>query len=385
MNQDLLWRRIYANEQQVALQEGLVKAGQNYRLTNAQEQALATLDQWYAQGSRAALLEAPTGAGKTAVEFRLAIAEFLRRQLPVVVLVPTRDLVRQHVNYFKKRLAGTPLHVAELHGGIAPKERDAIMRRLETGLVPILIGSGLLLKDESYRQPVRAAGFLIVDDVHALDPVVHLKPLRGIHTPALYATATPQAVDGFLKFKEAYTHTVNLGETPFETPPTVVKNLKARFGEDPLRQIMLAEEAIRAHIASEGRIFVVSRTRADVPRLAQSLEKRFDVPVTMLHGEMVDTREQARRLHKFKAYAPEKTRVAMMDRFKETLPAILVGTNLIGAGLDVPAADLIVVADADGFGPAEIEQLVGRVGRRERPSEAYLVTGTLKKQGKRRH
>jgi ATP-dependent DNA helicase RecG len=94
---------------------------------------------------------------------------------------------------------------------------------------------------------------------------------------------------------------------------------------------------------------------------------------------MVDTQEQARRLQRFKAYAPDRTRVAMMAKFRETLPAFLVSTNLVGAGTDVPDADLIVITDADGFGEAEIEQLIGRVGRRERASDAYLVVGTLKK------
>jgi transcription-repair coupling factor (superfamily II helicase) len=297
----------------------------------------------------------------------------------VLVLVPTRDLLRQHVTYFKNRLAGTPLMVGELHGGVAPRDRDSVVTKIENRMLPILICSGLILKEERYRRMVRDAGFLIVDDVHALDPMEHLKPLRAIHTPALFATATPDAVKDFLAYKEAYSSVATLDTTPFETPPTHVQTLKARFGDDPIKQIMMAEEAIRRHIASDGRIFIISRTRAEVPRLTRFLQGRFDVPVTMLHGEMVDTKEQAQRLRKFKEYKPEKTRVAMLDKFKETLPAILVGTNLVGAGLDIPEADLIVVTDADGFGEADLEQLVGRVGRRERDSEAFLVHGTMTK------
>ena len=384
MNQDLLWRRIATNEQAVAERENLVRPGENYKLTPGQDKALETLEACYGGGGRSALLHAPTGAGKTAVEFRTAVAEFLRRQSPVIVLVPTRDLLRQHVAYFKNRLAGTPLAVGELHGGVAPRDRQSVVNRFEQRVLPILIASGLILKEEGYRKLVRDSGFLIVDDVHALDPMEHLKPLKSIHIPALFATATPDAVKDFLTFKEAYGCVATLEGTPFETPPTTVTTLKGRFGDDPVKQLLLAEEAIRRHLADEGRVFLVSRTRADVPRLTQFAQKRFDVPVTMLHGDMVDTREQAQRLSKFKDYKPEKTRVAMLGKFRETLPAILVGTNLIGAGLDIPEADLIVITDADGFGPAELEQLIGRVGRRERPSEAYLVHGTIKKKPNRR-
>ena len=379
MNQDLLWRRIAANEQRVAELENLVKPGENYRLTPGQDAALASLEGWFRGANRTALLHAPTGAGKTAVEFRLAVSEFHARQQPVIVHVPTRDLVRQHLSYFKQRLVGTPLHVDELHGGVAPREREALLARFGQRLVPILIASGLLLKDEQHRAIVRQAGFLVVDDVNALDPQEHLRPLRGIHTPMLFATATPQAVEEFLKYKEAYAHVATLQEKPFEAPATATKTLRGRFGDDPIKQIQLAQAAIHAHVAQQGRVFIISRTRDQVPRIARYLDGRFGAEVFQLHGEMVDTQEQAQRLRRFKDYRPDRTRVAMMGRFRETLPAILVSTNLVGAGTDVPDADLIIITDADGFGEAEIEQLIGRVGRRDRPSEAYLVTGTLKK------
>jgi transcription-repair coupling factor (superfamily II helicase) len=66
----------------------------------------------------------------------------------------------------------------------------------------------------------------------------------------------------------------------------------------------------------------------------------------------------------------------MMTAFRGRAPSILAATNLIGSGIDIPAADLIVITDSDAFGESETEQLIGRVGRRERPSDAVLVTGT---------
>jgi RecG-like helicase len=39
---------------------------------------------------------------------------------------------------------------------------------------------------------------------------------------------------------------------------------------------------------------------------------------------------------------------------------------------------LVVITDADSFGEAELEQLIGRVGRRNRPSDALLITGTIR-------
>ena len=376
MNQDLLWRRIGTNEQTVAEKENLVQPGENYKLTGAQDEALAQLDGWYRGGARTALLVAPTGAGKTAVEFRLAVTEYLARRAPVVVLAPTRDLLRQHVTYFRSRLAGTPLRVEELHGGVAPKDRKAVMADFASGLVPVLIASGLALEEEDYRTVLRGAGFLVVDDVNAFDALKHLKPLRGIHTPTLFATATPGPVEELLRYKEADQRTVTLDEAPFAGPSTVVHRLKARPGTVPAMQLKQVEAAIKGQLAAQGRVFVVARTRADVPKLARWLENAHDVPVFSLSGDMVDTREQAQRLRKFKTFRPEQTRVAMLEGFRSTRPSIMVGTLVLGSGLDVPDADLIVVTDADGFGEAELEQLVGRVGRRELASQAYLIVGT---------
>jgi RecG-like helicase len=380
LNQDLLWRRIATNEQAVAEREGLVRPGENYRLTASQHRAIDELDAWFRGGARSALLHAPTGAGKTAVAFHVAVGEFLARQQPVVVLAPTRDLLRQLAAYFRSRLEGTPLRVEELHGGVAPRDRDALLTRFEQRLVPVLLASGLMLQEEGHRQRLRAAGFLVVDDVNAFDPVVHLQPLRGIHTPTLFATATPAPVHAFLDHKEVGERVAVLDEKPFQAPGTVTHRLRGRIGDSPVKQLLLVESHLQRHLAAQGRVYVISRTRDQVSNLSRWLERRFEAPVYRLHGEMVDTAEQARRLQRFKGFRPDQTRVAVMAAFRQTAPAILVATNLVGAGTDVAEADLIVITDADGFGEAELEQLVGRVGRRERASEACLVVGTLHRQ-----
>jgi len=209
---------------------------------------------------------------------------------------------------------------------------------------------------------------------------VHLRPLSGIHTPTLFASATPEPVRAFLDQKEVGAHVAVMDEKPFQAPGTVRHRLRGRLGDSPVKQLLLAEGHIQRHLAAEGRVYVISRTRDQVANLSRWLERHCDAPIFRLHGDMVDTAEQARRLQRFKGFRPDQTRVAVMAAFRGTAPAILVATNLVGAGTDVAEADLIVITDADGFGEAELEQLVGRVGRRERASEACLVVGTLHRQ-----
>jgi RecG-like helicase len=138
-----------------------------------------------------------------------------------------------------------------------------------------------------------------------------------------------------------------------------------------------ADELIVEHLKRKSRIFVISRTRHDVPKLAERLEQMYGIKVQQLRGDMADTAEHGKRHRRSGVKVnPIGTRVEMMTAFRNGAPAIIAATNLVGSGLDVPAADLIVVTDADAFGEAEVEQLIGRVGRRERPSDAVLVAST---------
>jgi transcription-repair coupling factor (superfamily II helicase) len=164
---------------------------------------------------------------------------------------------------------------------------------------------------------------------------------------------------------------------PFDVLPTKIHRIPGVWGEPPPEQLARTDALLREHLARGSRVFVIGRTRGDVPRLAERLEEMYGFPVQQLRGDMADTKEHGRR-HRRKGVRVHgsATRVEMMDAFRKTAPSILSATNLVGSGLDVPAADLIIVTDADAFGEAEIEQLIGRVGRRERPSDAALITGT---------
>jgi excinuclease UvrABC helicase subunit UvrB len=193
----------------------------------------------------------------------------------------------------------------------------------------------------------------------------------------LFATATPAELHRFLERIGALDNVVKMKKMPFDVLPTKVHKTEGVWGEPPAEQLTHADGLIREHLARGSRMFVIGRTRGDVPRLAERLEASYGIAVQQLRGDMADTHEQGRRYRRKGVKVNDVgTRVEMMNRFRSQAPSILAATNLVGSGIDIPAADLIVITDADAFGEAEIEQLIGRVGRRERPSDAVLVTGT---------
>lgn len=370
--------QIAENEQRVALEEGLIRPHEKFAHTPDQQAAIKALTEGYALEAGNHLLVAPTGSGKTEVEFYLAVSEALRTRRPVVVMVPTRDLARQQLRYFANRLKGTPLYATEIHGGIPPMVRKTLLKAILSNRTQIVVASALLLSDPFWQPLLERCALLIVDDVNAYDPQEHLKQLQKLGLPMLFATATPEPVEKFLESKGANRRVVKMEGKPFEAPPTTVKKLRAQGGEKPIAQLARAKSLIEKHLKTKGRVFVISLTRQEIPWIVRYLKAAYEVPVLMLHGEMADTRVMARNLERHGAKRPTATRIHMMKRFRESLPSILVATNLVGAGLDVPSADLVVVTDADGFGEAELEQLIGRVGRRNRPSDALLITGTIR-------
>ncbi|MEI2998609.1 MAG: helicase-related protein [Senegalimassilia faecalis] len=84
-----------------------------------------------------------------------------------------------------------------------------------------------------------------------------------------------------------------------------------------------------------------------------------DWRVELLHGRMK---------------AAEKDEV--MARFRANETQVLVATTVIEVGVDVPNATVMIVADADRFGLAQLHQLRGRVGRGEKPAQVFLLSAS---------
>jgi hypothetical protein len=372
-----VWEQVAINAQKVAEARKLVQPGERFALTRDQKIAVDTLGAKLAAGEFEFLLKAPTGSGKTEVMLRVAIGEALRTGGYVCLVAPTRDLVRQDALYFRERLEGTGLGVGEIHGGISPGERRALLDGLSNGSLRFVIGSAMLISSGDLWGVLDRSALTIIDDVNAFDEREHLRLLEDLDCPLLFASATPSELKQFLTRVGAFDNRIEMQAMPFDVQPTKIHKVSGVWGEPAAEQLAHADDLIKTHLGRKSRIFVIGRTRGDVPKLAARLEALYGIPVQQLRGDMADSAEHGRRNRKrgVSVYGGT-TRIAEMKAFTAGAPSILAATNLVGSGLDIPAADLIVVTDSDAFGESEIEQLIGRVGRREHPSDAVLVTET---------
>jgi transcription-repair coupling factor (superfamily II helicase) len=144
------------------------------------------------------------------------------------------------------------------------------------------------------------------------------------------------------------------------TPP--VDRLAVRTFVTPFDPIVVREAILRERDRG-GQVFYVAPRIADLDEVREELRKIVpEIRVCMAHGRMV---------------ADELENV--MNAFDERAYDLLLSTNIIESGLDIPSANTLIVHRADMFGLAQLYQLRGRIGRSKLRAYAYLTLPEKKK------
>jgi transcription-repair coupling factor (superfamily II helicase) len=286
------------------------------------------------------------GFGKTEVALRAAAAAALAGR-QVAVVAPTTVLVRQHVRTFRRRFAGFGLEVAHLSRLVSAAEARAVKKGLASGETRIVVGThalagrGVTFKD---------LGLLIVDEEQRFGAAQKekLKALgRNVHVLTLTATPIPRTLQAAM---------VGLKDlSVIATPPArrqPVRTFLTSFDPVSVRTALLRERQ------RGGQSFVVCPRIEDIePMRARLGEIAPELQVVAVHGKM-----------------PAETIDAAMVDFADGVGDVLLATNIIESGLDVPRANTILIWRPDRFGLAQLHQLRGRVGRGRSRGTAYLMT-----------
>jgi transcription-repair coupling factor (superfamily II helicase) len=285
------------------------------------------------------------GFGKTEVALRAAFVAALSGK-QVALLAPTTLLVRQHYRLFATRFEGLPVRVAQLSRFVTAKEASETKKALADGQVDIVIGThALLAKGVSFKD----LGLVIVDEEQHFG-VAHkerLKQLRAeVHVLTMTATPIPRTLHMALGGMKDL--------SIIATPP--VDRLAVRTFVMPADPVVLREAILREHYRG-GQSFYVCPRVADQPRLRQDLEKLVpEVKIGVANGQL-----------------PARELEEVMGAFYDRKLDLLLATNIIESGLDIPTANTLVVHRADMFGLAQLYQLRGRVGRSKMRGYAYFT------------
>ncbi len=285
------------------------------------------------------------GFGKTEVALRGAFAA-TQAGIQVAVVVPTTLLARQHFMHFTERMRGFPIRIAQLSRLTPAKEIQQIKEGLKTGTEDIVIGTHALLANDIAFQRL---GLLIVDEEQhfGVKQKEHLKQLKAdVHVLTLTATPIPRTL------QLALTGVREL--SLIASPP--IDRLSVRTFVLPYDPIVIRDALMREHFRG-GQSFYVCPRIEDLAGVAEQLRELVpDVRVVMAHGRM-----------------PASQLDEIMTAFDAKKFDVLLATNIVESGLDIPNANTLIIHRSDRFGLAQLYQLRGRVGRAKRRGYAYLT------------
>ena len=285
------------------------------------------------------------GFGKTEVALRAAFVAALSGT-QVAVVVPTTLLARQHYLAFKERFKGLPVRIAQLSRLVPPKEAKLVREGLANGSIEIVIGThAVVAKSIKFSH----LGLLIVDEEQHFG-VAHkerLKQLKAdVHVLTLTATPSPRTL------QLALTGVREL--SIIATPP--VDRLAVRTFVLPFDGVVVREAILRERFRG-GQTFFVCPRLSDIDRSLERLSKLVpEVKCIVAHGQM-----------------PASQLEEVMEAFAEGHYDVLLSTNIIESGLDMPRVNTIIIHRADMFGLGQLYQLRGRVGRAKQRGYAYLT------------
>ncbi|WP_322099143.1 transcription-repair coupling factor [Haematospirillum jordaniae] len=317
-----------------------------YAETDDQLKAIAdTLDDMAKGQPMDRLVCGDVGFGKTEVALRAAFVAAMSGT-QVAVVVPTTLLARQHYQNFIERFRDMPVRIAQLSRLVSAKDAARVREELEKGTLDIVIGTHAVVSKSVKFQRL---GLLIVDEEQHFG-VAHkeqLKQLKAdVHVLTLSATPIPRTL------QLALTGVREL--SLIATPP--VDRLTVRTFVMPFDGVVIREAILRERYRG-GQSFFVCPRLADIDKAVEQLKVLVpEVRTIVAHGQM-----SAGRLEE------------VMKSFADGDYDILVATNIIESGLDMPRVNTIIIHRADMFGLSQLYQLRGRVGRGKQRGYAYLT------------
>src|SRR2546421_5577482 len=411
-------------------------------LTPAQERALEHILDFLAleEGSvqeyiKPILLHGVTGSGKTEVYLQ-ALAAIIARGKRGIVLVPEIVLTTQAIERFAGRFPG---RVAIIHGDLFIGERFDEWQRIRAGQVDVVIGSRSAL-----FSPLPDLGLIILDEEHEpaykqseMKPTYHAREAaialgRVLRIPVVMGSATPSVESFYRAEQQEYSLAELPGRIGAALPPVEVIDLRSELhaGNTSIISRRLQSELERVlHMKQQAILFlnrrgaascvlcrdcgfVVMCDRCDVPMTYHSTERILlchycNRQSKVLHAcpqcqsagiryfglgteKVMETIQRSfpnARLLRWDRDTATDHRVhrQLLDRFANREADVMVGTQMIAKGLDLPGVTLVGVVSADialnlpDFAASEraftlLTQVAGRAGRGEEAGTVIIQT-----------
>lgn len=330
-----------------------------FQLTGAQQRVINDiLNDLQKPAPMNRLVQGDVGSGKTVVAV-VAILAAIQSGYQAALMAPTEVLAEQHYRKLVSWFNLLHLPVELLTGSTKTVKRRQIHTQLQTGELPLLVGTHALIEDPVKFQRL---GLVVIDEQHrfGVEQRARLQQ-KGDHPHVLTMTATP------IPRTLALTLHGDLDVSQIDELPPGRKAIRttALTGGDRThaydlirRQIALGRQAyVVLPLVEESEKLDLRSAIEEHQKLQDSIFPEFKVG--LLHGRMTSA---------------EKDEAINQFRLNQT--QILVSTTVVEVGVDVPNATVMLIEHAERFGLSQLHQLRGRVGRGADQSFCLLMSSS---------
>jgi transcription-repair coupling factor (superfamily II helicase) len=285
------------------------------------------------------------GFGKTEVAIRAAFKTCLDGK-QAAVLVPTTILAFQHYQTFSERLKDFPVTIDYINRFKSAKEKKETLKKLEEGKVDILIGThGILGKDVKFKD----LGLLVIDEEQKFG-VGHKEKIKTLRTTVDCLTLTATPIPRTLQFSLMGARDLSIINTPPPNRQPIQTEVQV-YNEDFIR------DAVYFEAERGGQVFVIYNRISGLAEMASIIQGLCpDLSIGYAHGQM-------------EGHELEERILDFIDKKYD----VLVCTNIVESGVDIPNVNTIIVNNAHQFGLSDLHQLRGRVGRSNKKAFCYLL------------
>ncbi len=285
------------------------------------------------------------GFGKTEIAIRAAFKTVCDGK-QAAILVPTTILAYQHYKTFSDRLKDFPVTVDFVNRFKTAKQKKDTFTKLKEGKIDIIIGThGLLGKDVQFKN----LGIMIIDEEQKFG-VAAKEKLKTLRTTVDSLTLTATPIPRTLQFSLMGARDLSIINTPPPNRQPIQTEVQV-FNEDAIRDIIYYE------VERGGQVFFIHNRVKDLAQMKGLIQGLCpDVSIAFAHGQM--NGDQL-----------EDTILDFMDKKYD----VLVCTNIVESGVDIPNVNTIIVNNAHQFGLSDLHQLRGRVGRSNKKAFCYLL------------
>ncbi|MFM1930544.1 MAG: transcription-repair coupling factor, partial [Bacteroidota bacterium] len=285
------------------------------------------------------------GFGKTEVAIRAAFKAAIDGK-QVAVLVPTTILAFQHYKTFKERLKDFPVTVDYINRFKTSAQKKETIQKAKEGKIDILVGThGILGKEVQFKD----LGLMVIDEEQKFG-VAHKEKLKTLRTTVDCLTLTATPIPRTLHFSLMGARDLSIINTAPANRQPIHTEVQV-FHEDIIR------ETIYFETERGGQVFFIHNRVQGLAEMCAMIQRLCpDLSIGYAHGQLEGHQLEEKILD-----------------FIERRYDVLVCTNIVESGVDIPNVNTIIVNNAHQFGLSDLHQLRGRVGRSNKKAFCYLL------------